>query len=114
MRERRKFIRLDAHHLLKYKLINKGKELSFARNISAGGVLFHAKTDISPGEIVELEINFPGYPVPVKAVSKVVRSVKAEQGEGFDVAAEFVNIEESARDFVGKKIQEIQGEVEKQ
>ena len=110
MKERRKFIRLSAHHLLKYKLINREKELSFAHNISAGGVLFHAKTDITPGDLVELEINFPGYPTPVKAVSKVVRAVRAVKGEGFEVAAEFVNIEEGAKDFVNKKIQEIQGE----
>ena len=112
MKERRRFIRLSAHHLLKYKLINREKELSFARNISAGGVLFHAKNDIAPGEMVELEINFPGYPTPVKAVSKVVRSEKDEKGGGYYVAAEFVNIEESARDYVNKKIKEIQGEIE--
>jgi c-di-GMP-binding flagellar brake protein YcgR len=112
MKERRRFIRLSAHHLLKYKLINREKELSFAHNISAGGVLFHAKSDIAPGELIELEINFPGYPTPVKAISKVVRTEKAEKVEGFNVAAEFVNIEEGAKDFVSKKIQDIQGEIE--
>ena len=38
--ERRKYVRLNAHHLLKYKIVGKEEELAFARNISAGGVRF--------------------------------------------------------------------------
>ena len=61
-KERRRFIRLKAHHLLKYRVADKEevpKLLSFARNISAGGVLFYADKEVAPGNLVELEISFP-------------------------------------------------------
>ena len=43
--ERRKFIRLEAHHLLKYKVLQKEEKLSFVKNISAGGICFFTKEE---------------------------------------------------------------------
>ncbi|MGB2599278.1 MAG: PilZ domain-containing protein [Candidatus Omnitrophota bacterium] len=102
--EKRKFIRIDAHHLLKYKIIGKEKALSFAGNISAGGVLFYTKEYIHPESVVELTINFPSYPGPIKAVSRVVRIRPMAKVGGFEVGAEFVEIAEDAREFINKRI----------
>ncbi|MFC1548651.1 PilZ domain-containing protein [Candidatus Omnitrophota bacterium] len=104
-KERRKFMRLKAHHLLKYRVIDEGEgKLSFVRNISAGGALFVAKEEIPCGSMVELEINFPQYPHPVKVVSKVVRSRPLKKMGGFEIGAEFVSADEEVKEFINKKI----------
>ena len=103
-KERRKFIRLAAHHLIKYKVIEQKEELSFARNISAGGVLFVAKESIPPGNIVKILISFPKYPHPIKVAAKVIWTKELKNLGGFKIGAEFVNVEEDARDFINKKI----------
>ncbi|UCG34868.1 MAG: PilZ domain-containing protein [Candidatus Omnitrophota bacterium] len=106
-KERRKFIRLKAHHLLKYRVVDREEVpnlLSFARNVSAGGVLFYADKEISPGNLVELEINFPEYPKPIKTVARVVRAVPLKEIGGFEMGAEFINIAESDRKFIDEKI----------
>ena len=102
--EKRKFFRLEAHHLLKYKLMDKKESLSFARNVSAGGVRFHSKEYIPPESVVELTINFPSYPKPIKAVSKVAWVTPMPKLGGFDVGVEFMEIEEKAREFIKEKI----------
>jgi c-di-GMP-binding flagellar brake protein YcgR len=102
--EKRKYVRLTAHHLLKYKVIGREKTLSFARNISAGGVLFHTEDYIQPGSIVELTINFPSYPEPVRAVSKVIRAIPLTKLGGFEIGAEFIDINGEAKEFIEKKI----------
>jgi len=112
--EKRKFIRLTAHHLLRYKIMEKGSQVSFARNISAGGVLFYSKEALPQGSMVEMEINFPHYPHPVKVVSKVVRVHPLEKLGGFEIGAEFVNVEEDAKDFINRKIITVQDQIEKE
>ena len=104
---RRKYIRVSAHHLLKYKLAEKKEEMSFGRNISAGGVLFFAKEDLPAGAVVELKINFPQYPHPIEATAKIVRTKTLKGAEGFEVAAEFIHVDEDAKDFINKRIEAI-------
>jgi len=105
--ERRKYIRLDAHHLVKYQVLEKGQELSFARNISAGGVRFVAKESIPIGDMVEIMINFPQYSHPIKTRAKVVWAKELKKVGGFEIGAEFVNVEGDAKDFIDKKIKEV-------
>ena len=106
-KERRKYIRLSSHHLLKVKEIDKNKDLTFIRNISAGGVLFYSKKDIEVNTMVELEINFPNYPNPIKATAKVLRTVSLTQVGGYEVAAEFISVDQDAREFINQKIESI-------
>ncbi len=105
--DRRKYIRLSAHHLIKYKLVEKNKILSFIRNISAGGVLFFSKDDIRSGAFIEIDINFPNYPKPIKATAKVLRTVKLTDVGGYEVAAEFITVDSDARDFINEKIRSV-------
>jgi len=103
-RRNRKFARLNAHCLLKYKGADNKPILSFVRNISAGGALFHYKENISVGSIVELTINFPGYPKPIETQAKVLRVKALKKINGFFVAVKFIKIEDEARDFINAKI----------
>lgn len=109
--EKRKYIRLKAHHLLKYKVLDKDAELSFAKNISAGGVLFYSREEVSLGSTVEMEILFPQYPNPIKVVAKIVWKKPVKNMEGFDLGAEFINVEEDAKNFINDRILAIDKEM---
>ncbi|MFH1664563.1 MAG: PilZ domain-containing protein [Candidatus Omnitrophota bacterium] len=111
--ERRISIRLTSHHLVKYKVLDKREELSFVKNISKGGVLFHSKEDLAPGSMVELMINYPGYSQPIKATAKVLRARPLKKVGGFDIAAEFVSINEDAREFIREKIESVSAKKKK-
>jgi len=106
-RNKRQFLRLNAHHLLKYKLLDgEGKEgmLSFVRNISAGGVLFHSNEYIKPSSILELSIIFPSSAEPVKIKARVLRSGNLKKMGGFDVAVEFMDLNEDVKKFLANRI----------
>ena len=114
-KEQRKFVRIQAHHLLKYKVVGSEeipRAISFARNISAGGVLFYADKKIPPGKLVELDINLPEHPT-IKVVAKVVRVVPLKKIGGFEMGAEFINIDEEDRKFMDEKIKVANGQSEK-
>ena len=112
--DRRKYIRLDAHHLLKYKVIEKEEEqLSFIRNIGAGGVCFVAKEIIPPEKVIEIVISFPGFSHPIKATARIVWNKELKKLGGFETGAEFINVDEDARDFINKKILSASRELEK-
>ncbi len=112
LKERRQFLRLKAHHLIKFKIIDRQKELTFARNINAGGVLFYCKEDIPKGSFLELEINFPKYPHPVTVTAKVVRSNPIRKIGGFEIGAEFINVDKDLQDYINKRIKSIHEGIE--
>ncbi|MCF7916295.1 MAG: PilZ domain-containing protein [Candidatus Omnitrophica bacterium] len=106
-KNKRRYLRIKAYHLLKYRLIEKGKkevDISFAKNLGAGGVFFRSPEKIPKGAKIELKINVPPYPKPINTIAKVLRVKPLKKKKEFDVAAEFVNIEESAQLFIQEKI----------
>ncbi|MDP2922579.1 MAG: PilZ domain-containing protein [Candidatus Omnitrophota bacterium] len=108
-KDKRKFQRLPVHHLLKYRVVGKENMqgvLSFVRNISAGGVLFHSQEAIPKDSVIELEvaINFPSSSEPLKVIAKILRSQPLRKIGGYDVAIEFINVDAATRDFINKKI----------
>ena len=106
---RRKFPRVAQHYLLQYKVISKDKVLAFARDLSAGGVLFHSKEELPVGGTVELWFNLPFHPEPIKAVAKILRVKPLQKIGGFDVAVEFINIEEKHMHLLNNKIITVTG-----
>ncbi|MDD3296139.1 MAG: PilZ domain-containing protein [Candidatus Omnitrophica bacterium] len=111
-KEKRKFARLRIHHLIKYKVIDAPKKLSFSRNISAGGLLFYASGPVPVGKAIELDINFPVYKKTIKAVCRIVRVRTLKKMSGFDVAAEFIDIEKDAQNFIKDKILKVYEKLE--
>lgn len=112
MKEKRKFTRLPTHHLIKYRILEKEKAFSFARNISAGGLLFYCKEKIPIGSIVEIIINFPGRQGPVKVLAKISRISVMKRIGGFEAAARYVNIDDEAREFIDKKILKVMKKID--
>jgi len=110
MRNKRQFLRLMAHHLLKYRLIGEDSRegaLSFVRNISAGGVLFHSSEYIKPGSILELTINFPPPAESIKIMAKTLRVRELKTIGGFDVAVQFLNLDEATKKFIDRNVERV-------
>jgi hypothetical protein len=106
-KDKRQALRLAAHHLLKYKVLNEAGgsgTLSFVRNISANGALFHCHEYIKPETILRLTINFPQTPKSLEATARVLRTKKLSKDRGFDIAVQFINLEEEYKVLMGKKI----------
>lgn len=107
VKENRKFVRLRMHHLLKYKIIKQPEEeraISFIRDISAGGALFHTQEYIPLESIVILEIVFPAEAETVVVHARVVR-VKFLQKVGiFAIGVEFIDMNQNTREFINKKV----------
>jgi hypothetical protein len=115
-KEKRRFVRLPAHHLIKYKVV--GREalqgtLSFVRNISAAGVLFHAQENIPSASTLELEINFPLRSEPIKVLAKTLRVKPLRKTGGYDIALEFLNLDKDTCTFINKKILEVYGNIKR-
>jgi c-di-GMP-binding flagellar brake protein YcgR len=102
--ERRKFIRIDEHHLLKYKVCENDQVLSFVRNISGGGVLFHSKDPVEVGTTLEMRISLPPEEKPIDVVVKVRHIKELKKLGGYNVGAEFVHIDEKDRSLIERKI----------
>jgi len=105
--KRREFARLNTHCLLKYKGLSGKEVLSFIRNISAGGALFHCKEELAVGAVIELGISFSGSPQPIKVLAKVLRVKRLKTVGGFYVGVEFVNIGDKDRELINQKILDI-------
>jgi c-di-GMP-binding flagellar brake protein YcgR len=110
-KEKRRFSRLAGHHLLKYKVVgNKEAQgsVAFVRNISAGGILFHSPKNLPAGSVIELEVltSFSSSPEPVevKMLGKVLRSRELKKLGGFDVAVEFIDLDENTKGLIDKKV----------
>jgi len=106
-KDKRKFLRFGAHHLIKYRVAERKQKEDyhpFVRNISANGVLFYTEEYIPKDSIVDVEINFPAYPHPIKARCRVTRVNPLKIVGGFEIGTEFVDIDKATQEFINKKI----------
>jgi c-di-GMP-binding flagellar brake protein YcgR len=105
-KHRRKFKRIGAHHLVKFKSLSGKDEpiISFARNLSAGGVLLYAKKSGVLGDVLEVTINFPGADKPISVKGKVLRSKELKKIGGYEIAVQFINISKEEFELMQKRI----------
>mgnify|MGYP001609091314 CR=1 FL=1 len=119
--ERREFPRLDENIFLLYHLrsdvsgeYNKG----FATNISGGGLMFEAESNILPGSKLRLEIYQPlkhskTVILAIPSLAKVVwaRNIEKEnfeQGENkYQIGIEFLKIQEQDREKIIKYVEDV-------
>ena len=114
-KNKRQFKRLNIHHLLRYKVVEKREEISyisFVRNISAGGLLFYSKEYIPKDSIVELEISFPPYSKIVSLKAQVLRTEFLNSVGGFNIAVKFIDPEKEVIDFINNKILKVYKKIE--
>ncbi|HLD82814.1 MAG TPA: PilZ domain-containing protein [Candidatus Omnitrophota bacterium] len=103
--DRRKFKRLKAYHLAKYRPLSGVKEEAAAvsvslKDIGAGGVRLDTEEYLPVSSLIELSINFPNIPSPITAIARVVWVKKRDKGRFYEVGAQFVEIEEPVRKLI--------------
>lgn len=94
MLKKRKFPRVDGSWHLKFRVVDKqtvqGSPLeSMALNVSGGGVCFTTKDTVEPGTLLALEMQSPGFDIPVIAMAKAVWCKKRHFDDMFDLGCEF-------------------------
>lgn len=93
-KERRKFKRFDAY--MSVKFTTSGKEspksgISLSRDLSREGLKINSGDSIEEGTVLDLEINIPDDPKPVRTSGKVVWSRPAVgHNQGFDQGIRFL------------------------
>jgi c-di-GMP-binding flagellar brake protein YcgR len=109
-KEKRKYIRLPAYHLVKYRLLSKEREygatvVTGARDIGGGGVCLEVKEGLPVSSILELLINFPSIAAPVACLAKVVWARKMKSTKNYRVGIEFLEIDDTLRAIIMRRIE---------
>lgn len=106
-KEKRKFLRLNAYHLVKYRLASQsGWQAAIAsiRDISAGGLCLRAEERIAKNSILQVSINFPRLSSPLSSLAKVVWVKKIGKTNRFEMGLEFFEIEDLLRQEIIQRI----------
>jgi c-di-GMP-binding flagellar brake protein YcgR len=106
-KEKRKSFRLNAYHLVKYRLVSQREwqmAVASIRDISAGGVCLRTEEKVDKGGILQLRINFPGLSLPLSCLVKVVWVKKISKANRFEAGLEFFEIEDLLRQEITKRV----------
>ncbi|MCM8795808.1 MAG: PilZ domain-containing protein [Candidatus Omnitrophica bacterium] len=106
-KERRRFIRIPAYHLAKYRLFSESSPqskfiLATLKDIGAGGVCLRTKEVLPVSSVIELKINFPSVNMPISILAKVIWMKKIARSGYYDVGTEFLQIEESTHNIINQ------------
>jgi len=99
--EKRKFARLNAYHLVKYRLTSwpadKGFVLASIKDISAGGVQLLADESLPVDSSLQVYINFPRLNQPIPCMTKIIWAKKMVKFNKFIYGLQFKEIDEVLR-----------------
>jgi len=117
-KDRRTFIRVLAYHLVKYKAPSGTGELALPvlaslKDIGAGGVCLRASQALPVACLVQLKINFPSFKDPLFTLAKVVWVKPIKKDKNYEIGLQFVEIEDSLRDLVDKRLKFVYGKSKK-
>ena len=105
--EKRKFLRLNVYHLVKYRLTSQREwqtAIASIRDISAGGVCLRTEEKIAKDSILQININFPKLSSPLSCLAKVVWVKKISKANRFETGLEFFEIEDLLRQEITQRI----------
>jgi len=91
-KERRKFKRFDAYMSVRYQLPNteEGRGIALSKDLSREGLKFNSPVHLPEGSILDLELDIPDDPKPVRTAGKIVWSeVSPGKDQGYDVGIRF-------------------------
>ncbi len=105
VKKQRRFLRISQYHLIKYKVVEAKKEsISFAKDVGGGGIRVCLPEGVPAGSIVELEINFPFLPQPVKAKARAVWSNFLKKTKKYEIGFKFIDIDPKICRIINKRI----------
>jgi len=93
-KERRKFKRFDAYMSVRYQTSGsqeEGRGIALSKDLSREGLKINSPTSLQEGGTVDLELDIPDDPKPVRTTGKIVW-IQASQGQdqGYDVGIRFM------------------------
>lgn len=106
-KDRRKFPRLSAYHLAKYRLISNPQDqlvMASIKDIGGGGICLRSEEKLPVSSVVQLYINFPQFSQPIPTLTKVVWIKKIGKSKRYDVGIQFLELEEILRQGIVKRI----------
>lgn len=110
-KERRKFPRLSAYHLAKYRVISgaKGgqKVIVPIKDISGGGFCFLVDEELPVSTVIQVYIQFPGIAQPIPCLAKVLWRKYLKRIKRYRLGAQFIEIEEILRREIEKHIDDV-------
>lgn len=91
-KERRKFKRFDAYMSVKYQAPTaEAKGVSLSKDLSREGIKVNANSMLREGTVLDMEINIPDDPKPVRTSGRVMWARPSEgHNQGFDHGVRFV------------------------
>ena len=98
-KERRKFKRFDAYMSVRYQLpgstgSDEGKGIALSKDLSREGLKFNSPTRLPEGTTLNLELDIPDDPKPVRTTGKIVWAHTTQgQDQGFDVGIRFLTMD---------------------
>lgn len=92
-KERRKFKRFDAYMSVRYQLSDSDelKGIALSKDLSREGLKVNTPMHLPEGSALDLELDIPDDPKPVRTTGKIVWSRSSQgQDQGYDVGIHFV------------------------
>jgi len=92
-KERRKFKRFDAYMSVKFKApgTEDSRGVSLSKDLSREGIKMNSNVSLVEGALIDLEIDIPDDPKPVKTSGKVMWSrLAAGRNQGYDQGVRFM------------------------
>lgn len=92
-KERRKFKRFDAYMSVRYQFPNveENRGIALSKDLSREGLKFNSPVSLPEGTTLDLELDIPDDPKPVRTTGKIVWSQTTQgRDQGFDIGIRFV------------------------
>ena len=92
-KERRKFKRFDAYMSVRYQMNGSEdpKGIALSKDLSREGLKFNSPSHLPEGSTLDLELDIPDDPKPVRTTGKIVWSRSShDRDQGFDVGIRFL------------------------
>ena len=118
-KERREFIRLQAYHCVKYRLLSTVDTqahpftASTVKDISGGGICLRTEELLPESSLIELKINFPHISTYLSVVAKVVWIKPRDRIRRYDIGMRFMDIDELLRKIIEGQVKMVYGRINK-
>jgi len=98
--------RIKLGNLIKYKLDSdpvNSYSITNVRNISASGISFFSKSELTKNKFLNIVINFPGLG-PIEAKAQVARAIRTKNGD-YEIGAHFISVDEAKKEELAERIE---------
>lgn len=118
-KDRREFIRLQAYHCVKYRLLSSLDRQAHpftaatVKDISGGGVCLRTEELLPESSLIELKINFPHISTYLSVVAKVIWIKQRDRIRRYDIGVRFMDIDELLRKIIDGQVKMVYGRINK-